>query len=145
MRLWSVHPRYLDARGLVAVWREALLAKKVLEGETKGYRHHPQLERFRALKQPLDGINGYLTEIYNESVRRGYHFDHGKISGGYQPVKIPVTRGQLEYETAHLLSKLRLRDPERYARLKSLKEMEASPVFRTVEGNVEGWEKGKKM
>ena len=142
MRLWSVHPRYLDARGLVAVWREGLLAKKVLEGKTQGYRCHPQLERFRALEQPLDGINSYLTEIYLESVRRGYHFDHGKISGEYAPVKIPVTRGQLEYETAHLLSKLRSRDPETYARWKGLKEMEAAPVFRTVEGGVEEWERG---
>lgn len=147
MRLWSVHPRYLDARGLVAVWREALLAKKVLEGKTTGYRRHPQLERFLAVEHPLDGINSYLTEIYKESVRRGYHFDHGKISEGYQTVKIPVTRGQLEYETAHLLSKLQVRDLERYAMWKGVKEMEASPVFCTVEGGVEEWERSgeKKM
>jgi carboxyl-terminal processing protease len=29
MRLWSLHPKYLDAQGLVALWREALLAKAV--------------------------------------------------------------------------------------------------------------------
>ncbi|HEU5178767.1 MAG TPA: pyrimidine dimer DNA glycosylase/endonuclease V, partial [Burkholderiales bacterium] len=32
MRLWSLHPKYLDARGLVALWREALLAQAVLRG-----------------------------------------------------------------------------------------------------------------
>ena len=142
MRLWSVHPRYLDSRGLVAVWREALLAKKVLEGKTQGYRHHPQLERFRALEHPLDGINSYLTEIYRESVRRGYHFDQGKISGEYKPVKIQVTHGQLEFETGHLLRKLQVRDPERYARWKGVKEMETLAVFRVVEGGVEEWERG---
>jgi len=25
MRLWTLHPKYLDARGLVALWREGLL------------------------------------------------------------------------------------------------------------------------
>lgn len=47
MRLWSLHPSLLDRAALVAGWREALLAQKVLRGETTGYRHHPQLERFR--------------------------------------------------------------------------------------------------
>lgn len=37
MRLWSIHPKYLDAKGLVALWREALLAQKVLKGETTGW------------------------------------------------------------------------------------------------------------
>ena len=36
MRLWSLHPRYLDAKGLVALWREGLLAQAVLKGQTKG-------------------------------------------------------------------------------------------------------------
>jgi hypothetical protein len=47
MRIWSIHPKYLDIKGLVALWREALLAKHVLEGRTKGYRNHPQLDRFK--------------------------------------------------------------------------------------------------
>jgi hypothetical protein len=29
-RIWSLHPKYLDARGLVALWREGLLAQAVL-------------------------------------------------------------------------------------------------------------------
>ncbi|MFN3505685.1 MAG: pyrimidine dimer DNA glycosylase/endonuclease V, partial [Caldimicrobium sp.] len=60
MRLWSIHPMYLDARGLVALWREALLARKVLIGETSGYRNHPQLVRFKRSASPLDAINRYL-------------------------------------------------------------------------------------
>lgn len=46
MRIWSVHPSLLDAKGLVACWRETLLAQKVLQGLTKGYKNHPQLDRF---------------------------------------------------------------------------------------------------
>jgi len=38
MRLWTIHPKYLDAKGLVALWRETLLAKHVLEGKTPGYK-----------------------------------------------------------------------------------------------------------
>ena len=53
MRLWSIHPKYLDTKGLLAVWREALLAKKVLENKTKGYKNHPQLERFKQQNDPL--------------------------------------------------------------------------------------------
>jgi hypothetical protein len=36
MRLWSLHLKYLDAKGLVAVW--GLLAKKVSKEKTKGYK-----------------------------------------------------------------------------------------------------------
>ena len=37
MRLWSLHPRCLDAKGLVALWREGLLAQEVLRGKTRDY------------------------------------------------------------------------------------------------------------
>ncbi|WP_223209021.1 pyrimidine dimer DNA glycosylase/endonuclease V [Pyrococcus furiosus] len=47
--LWSLHPKYLDSKGLVALWREGLLAKKVLEGKTRSYRNHPPA---RALQKP---------------------------------------------------------------------------------------------
>jgi len=65
MRLWSLHPKYLDAQGLVALWHEALLAKAVLRNETKGYRNHLQLERFRASSMPLLTINSFsaLTNV----------------------------------------------------------------------------------
>jgi hypothetical protein len=79
MRLWSIHPKYLDAQGLVALWREGLLAKKVLEGKTKGYKNHPQLIRFMGSKYPLEQINIFLGEVYNESLKRGYKFDKAKF------------------------------------------------------------------
>src|SRR5215467_3185960 len=79
MRLWSIHPKYLDSKGLVALWRESLLAKNVLENKTKGYKNHPQLLRFKQARDPVNCINQYLFEIYNEAKRRNYSFDKKKI------------------------------------------------------------------
>src|SRR5687768_13588574 len=102
MRLWTLHPRYLDPQGLVACWREALLAQKVLSGATRGYRNHPQLLRFRASSYPMLAIAAFLHEIAAEAERRGYKFDVRKIVGPRSERKIRETRGQLEYEWAHL-------------------------------------------
>ena len=80
MRLWSLHPRYLDPQGLVALWREALLAQAVLGGKTRGYQHHPQLERFRALVAPRSAVSAYLKAVHAEAVIRGYSFDRDRKS-----------------------------------------------------------------
>ncbi len=141
MRLWSIHPKYLDARGLVALWRESLLAREVLEGRTVGYRNHPQLERFRRTPSPVDAINQYLEAVFLEGERRGYKFDRDKLRPYSTVVRIPVTRGQLEYETRHLLAKLAERDPERYGALKDRRVLEPHPIFFVVEGDVEPWER----
>jgi hypothetical protein len=98
MRLWTIHPRYLDARGLVALWREALLARAVLAGRTRGYRSHPQLLRFRSARRPLAAINAYLAVVAKEAELRGYRFDRRKIRGRRDHPKLLETRGQLRYE-----------------------------------------------
>jgi len=64
MRLWSLHPSYLDPQGLVAVWREGLLAQAVLRGQTTGYTRHPQLARFRGAGA-LGAMAAYLREMPN--------------------------------------------------------------------------------
>ncbi|MCS7124763.1 MAG: pyrimidine dimer DNA glycosylase/endonuclease V [Candidatus Bathyarchaeota archaeon] len=145
MRLWSIHPRYLDCKGLVAVWREGLLAKKVLEGEVKGYRNHPQLLRFKEYEKPVDLIDAYLYQIYLEAKRRGYSFDVSKIRAIRLHEAVTVTRGQLEHEFIHLLKKLGKRDQKKLNELKGLnpKNVEPNPVFRVVDGEVERWEKLK--
>lgn len=140
MRLWSIHPRYLDAKGLVALWREALLAQKVLDGKTKGYTRHPQLMRFRNTDNPCGAIAGYLGWVADEADSRGYQFDKCKISDKQFEEKIPVTAGQLEYEFTHLLNKLETRDPDRYRRLYGTQEIELHPLFEKVAGKVEDWE-----
>ena len=141
MRLWSLHPKYLDRQGLLAVWREALLAQKVLQGATKGYRHHPQLIRFRNSPDPLSAVATYLSAIADEADRRGYTFDRSKIGSGYIDNKLPVTLGQVRFEWKHLKIKLQRRDPVRCARFTGLDMPEAHPLFEVVEGEVETWEK----
>lgn len=56
MSIWSPHPRYFDAKGLVALRGEAPLAQKVLERDARGYRDHPQFDRFKAAANPLADV-----------------------------------------------------------------------------------------
>ena len=140
MRIWSLHPQYLDAKGLVALWREALLAQKVLLGETRGYRNHPQLIRFKNHPDPLAAIGVYLREVQREAVRRSYHFDAEKILRTDTGTKIRVTDGQVAYELAHLSAKLKKRDRGAYARLEQAERPAVHPLFRVVSGGIEDWE-----
>jgi len=140
MRLWSLHPSYLDARGLVALWREGLLAQKVLQGRTRGYRSHPQLKRFQELGDPVSVIASYLKEVADEATRRGYEFDAGKIHHCRARKKIVVTSGQLDYEVAHLRRKLWKRDRRCYHLLVDVKTPKSHPMFVPQPGPVESWE-----
>ncbi len=141
MRLWTLHPKYLDARGLVALWREGLLAKRVLQGRTRGYRHHPQLERFRAHEDPIAAINAYLCGVLVEADRRGYSFDGRKVQRARVPRRLAETRGQLRHEWRHLLAKLRVRAPERHRLVARVTEPDAHPLFRVIPGGVRPWER----
>jgi hypothetical protein len=141
MRLWTLHPKYLDVRGLVALWREALLAQAVLEGHTRGYTCHPQLTRFRNSPSAIESIAAYLKAVHTEAARRGYCFDGTKIlpsRSGVEP--IAVTQGQLAYEWEHLKGKLQVRAPEWLAGLKHGSRLEAHPLFRVIPGPVAEWE-----
>lgn len=141
MRLWTLHPQYLDAQGLVALWREALLAQKVLFGQTRGYRNHPQLMRFRELDDPVAAIASYLAGVHAEAMRRSYRFDASKIVAPRWPGQIEATTGQLAYEWIHLRRKLAVRDPARLAEFSDLRMPEIHPLFRLREGGVASWEK----
>lgn len=143
MRLWSLHPRYLDSKGLTAAWREALLARAVLAGQTRGYRAHPQLVRFKRCATPLPIIESYLHGLLAEAQARGFEFDAGKLSGICSRGKLTVTRGQLAFEVRHLREKLGVRDPERLRLLpRSIATVETHPLFRIVPGPVAAWERG---
>jgi hypothetical protein len=141
MRLWSLHPRFLDAQGLVALWREALLAQAVLLGRTRGYRHHPQLIRFREARPAAEAIAAYLRGVEAEAVRRGYRFDAGRIVAAGRAEPIAVTRAQLDYEWAHLQGKLRARAPAWLAGLGANARPAPHPLFRVVRGPVASWER----
>lgn len=142
MRIWSLHPSHLDAKGLVACWRETLLAQKVLRGLTTGYRDHPQLTRFRATVEPVTAIGTYLHGIADEADARGYRFDRARIVAAREDdLTLPVTGGQLAHEWSHLLGKLEVRDPPRCAVLLDARPR-PHPLFRVVDGPVEAWERG---
>lgn len=141
MRLWTLDPKYLDSKGLVALWREALLAKKVLQNKTKGYKQHPQLERFRNTKDPIAAISWYLLEVWKEAERRNFKFDKRKIGLYTSRIKIKSTQGQLKYEFDHLKKKLFKRSKIYYKQLKLISIFEAHPSFQIVSGEIEKWEK----
>ncbi|MDZ4662022.1 MAG: pyrimidine dimer DNA glycosylase/endonuclease V [Pseudomonadota bacterium] len=142
MRLWSLHPKYLDPQGLVALWRESLLAQKVLSGATRGYKNHPQLNRFRETSDPLASLGYYLSAVAEEATRRGYKFDATKIlKKSSRVAKIPVTRGQLQFEGQHLFKKLKARNPQRLKALLKIKRIQPHPSFRPTPGKIHDWER----
>lgn len=141
MRLWSLHPKYLDRAWLLACWREWLLAKKVLEWNTKWYKNHPQLLRFKEFKNPNLAINSFLTQIYLEAENRWYKFQIEKIIFNSSTWIIKVTVWQLKYEMNHLLKKLEIRDYNRHNKLKDISKIELNPIFTPIPWNIEIWEK----
>lgn len=145
MRIWSLHPEYLDRQGLVACWRETLLAQAVLAGRTHGYTSHPQLERFRDAPQPMSAIGAYLNGVADEADARGYRFDRAKIDRPEAGVEgaLTVTAGQLSLEWAHLTAKLQVRDPERLARWAQVTLPNPHPLFHVVDGPIAGWERAR--
>jgi len=133
MRLWLIHPKYLDSKGLVALWREALLAKKVLEGKTKGYKNHPELKKFKALSDPLLAINSYLYYVYLEAKSRDYKFNLEKIDiRKIISRSIEVDYNLVQLEFLHLCKKLKKRDCDRYNSLcrGEIRIIECHPVFK---------------
>jgi len=141
MRLWSLHPRYLDRQGLTACWREALLAQAVLLDRTKGYRNHPQLERFRAQPDPAAAVGAYLVAVAAEAGERGYRFDLARVERPGTVEPIPVTAGQVAHEWQHLTAKLQARSPDRAVLLEGVLTPEPHPLFHVVPGDVETWER----
>ena len=146
MRLWSLHPKYLDAKDIVALWREALLAQKVLSSETRGYRNHPPLQRFRSQGCPIAAISAYLHAVSDEAVGRGYRFDRGRILLSEAAVPpILVTKGQLQHELMHLSAKLRKRDPAAAEFLEGLAIPDPHPLFEVIPGPIAEWERPSKQ
>lgn len=142
MRLWSIHPSYLDSKGLVALWREGLLAKNVLEGKTKGYKNHPQLNRFKNTVSPINYINYYLHIVANEADKRGYNFNRSKLIKVKRNTisKVKVTNNQIIYEFNHLLNKLKLRDIRQYENILNTDKIKTHTLFKIVNGDIESWE-----
>jgi len=135
-----LQPKYLDSKGLVALWREGLLAKAVLLGATIGYKNHPQLDRFKKHETPVAAINTYLLNVYEESKKRSYKFNKNKLGSEFTELKINVTSGQMEYEMEHLKSKVKIRNSEKYYELIGISKPIPNPIFIVVQGEIETWE-----
>ncbi|MCH9638325.1 MAG: pyrimidine dimer DNA glycosylase/endonuclease V [Betaproteobacteria bacterium] len=140
MRLWSIHPKYLDSKGLVALWREGLLAQNVLLGKTTGYKNHPQLIRFKDTGNQAAAIASYLKSVVEEADIRGYNFNRSKINNMNFKDKILATNGQIQYEFEHLLKKIKKRDNELFRKFKKINNIEPHPLFNMVIGDIEDWE-----
>lgn len=141
MRIWTLHPKYLDPQGLVALWREALLARAVLRGKTRGYRFHPQLDRFRSSAAPVSAINAYLRSVFMEAESRGYAFDSRKIGPIRASFRIGSTSGQMNFGWLHLMRKLKARNPSVYRKWRTLAAPDSNPLFLIKRGPVEPWER----
>ena len=142
MRVWTLHPRHLDPTGLVALWREALLAQAVLLGRTRGYTKHPQLIRFLTADHPVAAIVSYLHVVQTEAASRGYSFQFSRIAEAPPPHdRIPETRGQLEYEWAHFTRKVRTRNPTWYREHCRRTVPAHHPLFRIIPGGIREWER----
>ncbi|MGZ4857807.1 MAG: pyrimidine dimer DNA glycosylase/endonuclease V [Methanobacteriaceae archaeon] len=141
MRLWSLHPQHLDSKGLIALWREGLLARAVLRGQTRGYKNHPQLIRFKEQPDPLATIDSYLLHVRQEALNRHYQFKKDLIGDKFINYLLNVTKGQLIYETKHLKAKLIHRDPYKYEEIGKVQMLLPHPIFKMIEGEIEPWEK----
>ena len=128
--------------GLGAQWREGILAQKVTEGKTKGWKNHSQLDRFKYHSRPMKAVGYYLKEIHNESLRRGYNYNYSKILFPDSAVDpIPITSGQIEYEFMILQERLKVRTPKKYEENLGVSELEVHSLFTIVPGLPEKWEK----
>jgi hypothetical protein len=113
----------------------------VLKGETKGYKNHPQLERFKQQENPIAALDAYLLGIWEEATQRNYVFNREKIGPHFSTGKITVTSGQLHYEFEHLKTKLMTRDMERYQKIAEISTPRPHPIFRVMDGDIEAWER----
>jgi hypothetical protein len=144
VRLWSFHPRYLDRQGLTACWRESLLAQAVVVDLDRGYSRHPQLERFRAQRDPLLAVGAYLVGVAAEAADRGYRFDSRRIRRPAEPrASIPVTSGQLEFEWSRILERLARRSPDVWHRWARTDPPEPHPLFHIIPGPIASWERAE--
>ena len=142
MRLWSIHPKYLDVKGFVALWREACQAQRILLGTYSGpigYQNHPQLNRFKGHAFPVQMLQSFMEHVYMDSLRRNYSFNRNLIPENIVPMSMTVTKGQLEYETKHLRRKLTVRNPRLLHKLPA--ELLPHPCFSVIDGDIESWER----
>lgn len=139
MRLWTIHPSHLDRAGLLACWREGLLARRVRASTVPiGYANHPQLHRW----PDVATLDAYLHGLVDEAEVRGYRFDRTKLGARINTSPIPVSTGQVDFEAGRLVSKMWARGGRPRAPL-SPGAIQVHPIFTIYSSDkVEEWERG---
>lgn len=72
---------------------------------------------------------------------RGYAFDKSKIKAASEPATLMVTNGQLDYEWAHLMNKLRMRNAALHQKWHEIGTPAPHPMFEVCVGPIESWER----
>lgn len=80
--------------------------------------------------------------MHAEACRRGNRFDAAKFTCMGPVPPLPLTEGQVEYEWAHLRSKLEQRAPAWLLQFDGIRRPEPHPLFRVRAGRVAEWEVG---
>lgn len=149
MRLWSIHPKYLDSKRLVTQWREALLCRAILDGKTKGYKEHPHFLRVKSHSQPYYFINSFLYVIWEEGKQRKFQFDKSKLMENLvqkyeEPLQLmEVTEGQVQYEFDFLQKKFGEFHIQYIKNLQNFNDfgIEVNPCFIKIFGDIMNFEK----
>ena len=131
MSLCTIHPKYLDKQGLISLWREGLLAQKVLNGEVNIQLNSPLWEKLKKSQNPLRAIGAYLSFVAAEGARRGYKFSHEKILyPNFESYEIKVKPQDLIFEMTHLRNKLKMRDQHKWDEISKVSEVSPHPFIR---------------
>lgn len=144
MRIWSLHPKYLDKKELIDSWNDGLRTIGILTRNHQGSIFRPELSRFRSQSEPIIAVEKYLLSIANEAKRRGYMVDIRKLPSIPVVVshKIPVSSGQIEYEWRQLMHVLAGRSPGFLRRIEYSPSHDINPIFYKRPGHdIETWEK----
>ncbi|OQB09054.1 MAG: hypothetical protein BWY21_00959 [Parcubacteria group bacterium ADurb.Bin216] len=151
MRLWSIHPVYLDDIGLSRCYYEGIGGLKTM----LGMQRHPQLNRFKQSKDPVNNLKYYLIHVYTESVFREKDYKHFELLEdlclkSYKPDYIPVSNKQLEFEIRWLVGKMSTErcynSHQKIERLmydyqnKNISSL-THHLFNVVDGEIEDWER----
>lgn len=130
MRLWSIHPKYLDKHALIALWREGLLAQKALSGKGLVDEANVQLVRFKKSANPVRAIGSYLSFVASEGAKQGCKLNHERILQPNFEAKFMTTDvAQMELEVEQLKARMKTRNKDKFKLLTDVHKFEANPVF----------------
>jgi hypothetical protein len=117
---------------------------KGFDRNNQGLPQSPTTQSISTIRNPTRAIANYLWSVADEAKERGYHFDVSKIAAPRRMFTIPVTKGQLAYELAHLKQKLRQRDPKQFQLVNKREPVKVNSTFKAMEGPMAPWERTPK-